>query len=270
MIHYTNALTGLIKDIVSRVEGLSFIDVSKLLVFARPGRTGAGGAYGTCHSLNLPTTEPGYYFWRDRATGKLTRRTECFVMKTPEVWMGPRRLDYLISFTIPRFCDQELDGSRKARYYRQSEPWIAKLDTVIHELYHIAPTDAGLRKFERRDGSTSSRNHGPTFFDEVAQFVRTYLQTRPSRQRIDFLRYDFDTLTTRFGDVVGTTFRNFPSYPQRYPEPVTPQPDLPPAAVVSLDHPAQPARYTEHDLQLRAFTRSGSRRIASSELDTAA
>ena len=35
MIHYTDHLTRLMRDIVSRVETLSFIDVADLLVFAR-------------------------------------------------------------------------------------------------------------------------------------------------------------------------------------------------------------------------------------------
>ena len=56
----------LMQDIVSRVPALSFIDVADVLVFARPGRTSAEGAFATCHCLSLPPSEPGYYFWRDR------------------------------------------------------------------------------------------------------------------------------------------------------------------------------------------------------------
>ena len=32
----------------------------------------------------------------------------------------------------------------------------------------------------------------------------------------EFLRWDFASLQARFGGVVATTFRNFPSFPQRY------------------------------------------------------
>ena len=70
---------------------LSFIDLSRVLVFARPGRSSADGAYASCHSLGLPTSEPGYFFWRDRTTGDVTRRTEWFVTKSPEVYVGDRR-----------------------------------------------------------------------------------------------------------------------------------------------------------------------------------
>src|SRR6185295_6331112 len=66
MINYTERLTLLMQDIVTRVEALSFIDMADVLVFARQGRTHAEGAFATCHCLTLPPSEPGYYFWRDR------------------------------------------------------------------------------------------------------------------------------------------------------------------------------------------------------------
>jgi hypothetical protein len=270
MIHYTEALTGLIDDLVARVETLSFIDVSRLLVFARFGRTEAVGAYATCHCLNLPTSEPGYYYWRDRRTGRLKRRTECFVTRTPRVYVGRRRIDYLISFSLPRYCDQTLKGSRKAEHYKGTAPWVAKLDTVVHELYHISPHDRGLRTFERRDGQASGRSHGPRFLEEVARCVRAYLDTRPDPDRYEFLAYDFERLVRRYGGVAGTTFRNFPSFPQRYHQAVALQPDLPPTPIVPIVGSSQPSRYTERDLQLRVFTRAGSRRAREGGLGTAA
>lgn len=270
MINYTEALTALVVDVVSRVEPLSFIELPRLLVFARPGRTGAQGAYATCHSLNLPNSEPGYYFWRDRHTGQMTRRSPWFVTKTPEVWVGRRRLDYLLSFSIPRFCDQTLEGTRKAAYYPRGEPWIAKLDTVIHELYHIAPGETGLRKVERADGEASCRSHGPTFLEEVAGFVKAYLASRPDPARIEFLRHDFRGLLRRYGAVAGLTFRNFPSYPQRFREVLRLQPAAPDVRIVALPGSTQPRRYTERDLQVRSFTRHGTRRLLTARLDDAA
>ena len=113
MINYTERLTVLMEDIVARVPTLSFIDVSRTLVFARAGRSGAEGAYATCHCLSLPDSEPGYYFWRDRNTGRLTRRSEWFVTKSPAVTIGTMPIDYMFSFALPRFCDQQLSRSRK-------------------------------------------------------------------------------------------------------------------------------------------------------------
>ena len=89
MMNYTDRLTALMQDIVSRVPALSFIDVADVLVFARAGRSKAEGAFATCHCLSLPASEPGYYFWRDRTTHALTRRSEWFVTKSPVVTKAP-------------------------------------------------------------------------------------------------------------------------------------------------------------------------------------
>src|SRR5437764_953804 len=70
MINYTERLTVLMQDIVERVPMLSFIDIGEVMVFARSGRSHAEGAFATCHCLTLPASEPGYYFWRDRSSGR--------------------------------------------------------------------------------------------------------------------------------------------------------------------------------------------------------
>jgi hypothetical protein len=179
MINYTESLTVLMQDIVARVPALSFIDIADVLVFARFGRSRAEGAFATCHSLSLPPSEPGYYFWRDRATGRITRRSEWFVTKSPIVTIGTRPMQYLMSFALPRFCDQSLERSRKGRFYRDAEPWMAKLDTVLHELYHIDPEYIGIRRIEREDGSYSANCHSPRFFEQVCGMVQTYLGSKP-------------------------------------------------------------------------------------------
>ena len=189
-----------------------------MLVFARFGRSNAEGAFATCHSLSLPPSEPGYYFWRDRASGRITRRSEWFVTKSPVVSIGTRQMKYLMSFALPRFCDQSLDRSRKGRFYQDAEPWMAKLDTVVHELYHIDPEHMGIRRIEREDGTYSANCHSARFFEQVSEMVQTYLDSRPDPAVYDFLRHDFDALEGRHGGVVGTSFRTFPSFPQRYIE----------------------------------------------------
>ena len=76
---------------------LNYIDLSRLLVFARFGRSDAEGAYATCHALSIPNSEPSYYFWRDRRTGRMTRRSEWFVTKSPEVQIAllTKRINHL-------------------------------------------------------------------------------------------------------------------------------------------------------------------------------
>ena len=265
MINYTERLTLLMQDIVARVPTLSFIDIADVLVFARAGRSNAEGAFATCHCLSLPPSEPGYYFWRDRTTHTLTRRSEWFVTKSPVVSVGGRAIKYMISFALPRFCDQSLDRSRKERFYPGAEPWMAKLDTVIHELYHIDPELAGIRRIEREDGTYSANCHGHRFFEQVSEMVTAYLATKPNPAVYDFLREDFSTLDGRHGGVVGTSFRTFPSFPQRYIERLNEQ--LPCEAdgegvrVEPLSAPNQPTQYTQDDLHIRQFTKDTSRRL---------
>ena len=265
MINYTESLTVLMQDIVARVPALSFIDIADVLVFARFGRSKAEGAFATCHSLSLPASEPGYYFWRDRATGHITRRSEWFVTKSPVVTVGTRQMQYLMSFALPRFCDQSLERSRKGRFYLDAEPWMAKLDTVVHELYHIDPEYIGIRRIEREDGTFSANCHSPRFFEQVSGMVQMYLDSKPDPKIYEFLRHDFAGLESRHGGIAGTSFRTFPSFPQRYTERVAHQlpseSDAPSVRIEPLRESLNPTHYTENDLHIRQFSQSVSRRL---------
>jgi hypothetical protein len=265
MINYTERLTLLMHDVVMRVPTLSFINIADVLVFARAGRSNAEGAFATCHCLTLPASEPGYYFWRDRSTKAITRRSEWFVTKSPTVTIGTRDIKYMISFAVPRFCDQSLGRSRKEHLYPGAEPWIAKLDTVIHELYHIDPDLGGIRRIEREDGTYSANCHGDQFFEQVAGMVDTYLASKPSLATYDFLRDDFGALEGRHGGVIGTSFRSFPSFPQRYIERLSEQPpceaDTEAVKVEPLRAPNVLTRYTQDEIEVRQFTKNSSRRL---------
>ena len=261
MINYTERIALLMEDVCRRTSRLSFIDLREVLIFGRFGRSHTEGAFATCHCLTLPESEPGYYFWRDRATGQLTRRSEWFVTKSPDVRIAGTRIKYLISFVLPRFCDQSLERSRKADLYPASAPgWLAKLDTVIHELYHIDPDAAGIRKLIRADGSDSPHSHGPEFYEEVAEMVQAYVTSDADPELFDFLQYDFNTLTTQFGGVVSTTFRNFPSFPQRYMQAIE-MPTDPNVPIERIKSPSQPVIYTADDLQMRQFLEQTTRRL---------
>ena len=263
MINYTERIALLMHDIVARTPRLSFIDLREVVLFGRSGRSDADGAFATCHCLTLPESEPGYYFWRDRTTGQLTRRSEWFVTKSPEVRVAGTRVKYLISFVLPRFCDQSLERSRKADLYSTDTPgWLAKLDTIVHELYHIDPDESGIRRVSRSDGSDSPRSHGPLFYEDVAEMVKGYLASGADPALCQFLEDDFAALTGKHGGVVATAFRNFPSFPQRYMEAV----DIPSAdplvKVERLKRLTQPILYTEDDLHMRHFTDAGARRLS--------
>jgi hypothetical protein len=262
--NYTERLTQLMADVVAKVPTLNFIDLNRVLVFARPGRSSADGAYASCHSLGLPTSDPGYFFWRDRNSGTITRRTEWFVTKSPQVIVGGELMNYMISFALPRFTDQTLIRSRKRSLYPANTPdWVAKLDTVVHELYHIDPEQNCLRRFKRADGTESDALHNATYFEDVAALVQQYLANGADQQLLEFLKYDFDELRALHGTIVGTTFRSFPSYPRRYREAVE-GPALPPEIQNVRVEPVIDASlkvFGEQDLQLRVFNGGSSRQV---------
>jgi len=261
MINYTERVWQLMSDIVERVPALSDVDVNRVLVFARAGRADTPGPYATCHCVSLPPSEPGYYYWRDRATGALTRRSEWFITRSPVVHVGTGAIDFMVSFTLPRFCDQRRVSARKRARYSEHPTWVAKLDTVVHELYHIDPERPGIRRIERADGTPSTRSHGPSFFEDVAAMVNQYLSSNPDPALLEFLQYDFAGLTARYGGVVGTAFRTFPSYPQRYIEVLTPQPEAPShdCPVEALKLPRVVTHFTDDDLVTREFFAETSR-----------
>ena len=116
--------------------------------------------------------------------------------RSPRIFDG-KLMNYMISFALPRFMDQTLTRSRKRALYPAGTPdWVAKLDTVIHELYHIDPEQNCLRRFARADGSVSDALHNPTYFEDVAQLAQQHLASNPNAQLVEFL-HDFDVLALR-------------------------------------------------------------------------
>ena len=89
--------------------------------------------------------------------------------------------------------------------------------------------------------------------------VQSYLATDPDPALYEFLEHDFNALTARYGGVVGTTFRNFPSFPQRYMKAIE-MPIDPNVRIERVKPPSQPVLYTADDLQMRQFLEHTSRR----------
>jgi hypothetical protein len=259
MIDYTARIARLMRDIVTRVPALSFIDLRRIVLFAREGRASTDGPFATCHAINQPPSDPTHYWWRDRR-GRMVKRSEWFVVKSPIVFVNGERIDYLISFALPRFCDQTLARSRKEDLYPRRlarDSMLAKLDTIVHELYHIDPDQSSIRRLERADGGRSAHSHGPVFYRSVAAMVREYLDSGPEPEMVGFLRYGSRELLSRYGEVRATAFDTFPSFPQRYFEPLVQQP-LPldgdsSVEIVPLNLSPRPRRYDEGNLVTRRF-----------------
>jgi hypothetical protein len=90
--------------------------------------------------------------------------------------------------------------------------------------------------------------------------VQAYVASDADPALYEFLQYDFNTLTARFSGVVSTTFRNFPSFPQRYMEAIE-MPIDPNVRIERIKSPSQPVLYTADDLQMRQFLEQTTRRL---------
>ncbi len=91
-----------------------------------------------------------------------------------------------------------------------------------------------------------------------------YLASRPDPAVYEFLRYDFRQFEARYGSLTGATFRNFPSFPQRYVEALSPQPDVPIDEGLRLERlqtRSVRTHYTDADLHVRRFTAGAARRL---------
>jgi hypothetical protein len=89
--------------------------------------------------------------------------------------------------------------------------------------------------------------------------VQSYLATSPDPALYEFLQHDFNALTSLYDGVVGTTVRNFPSFPQRYMKAV--EMPIEPKVRVEPVKSSQPVLYSADDLQMRQFLEHTSRRV---------
>ena len=200
-------------DIVLRVPRLSFLDMNRILVFARSGRADREGPYATCHCVCLPPAIPAI------TSGAIRRRgVDAPVgMVRHEVAGRARRhsqIDYMVSFTLPRFCDQLRVCARKRA--------LSRAPRVDGEAGHHHPRALPYRSAPARYPSHRTRGRNP--LDEVSQprllpgcrrNGHAILTSSPDPEILEFLRYDFAGLTARYGGVVATTFKGS-SYPRRY------------------------------------------------------
>jgi hypothetical protein len=94
-------------------------------------------------------------------------------------------------FFVPRFIELTLTQ---------------KLQTVVHELYHISPEFNGdIRRFNGRcfAHGSSQKKYDKT----VQQFTDYWLKQEPPEEIWSFLLFNYKTLTEKFGRLVGTRIK---------------------------------------------------------------
>lgn len=162
-LDFTACLGRLSADLCRRVEELSHIDPDKVLFCL--SRSRAEGLHGT-YARIVPLR------FADGATS-LTRRRGRYreTFRLPPLVHEKREILYLIQVMVPRFLRLCFDQ---------------KLQTVVHELYHISESFNGdIRRFPGRTYA-----HGPCrkrYDHTVGKLVNRYLESRPDPLLLDFL-----------------------------------------------------------------------------------
>ena len=95
---------------------------------------------------------------------------------------------YILYFYLPRFLDLSLTD---------------KLETIIHELYHVNPLFNGdIRRFE---GRCYAHGNSQKEYDAVVRrLTKKWLSFDPAPEIWEFLRFNYNELVEKFGSVYGT------------------------------------------------------------------
>lgn len=174
---FTRHMREACRDMVVRLPELRHIDIDRVAL--RVCQTRNRAHYGVHASLT-----PLRFAAGSRTT---IRRGRTWTIR-PICDEQGREMLYLLSFYLPRFCDQ---------------PLAEKVATIIHELWHIGPQfDGDLRRFPGRyfaHGRSEAAFHG-----QMRDWAADWLAQVPEARVFAFLGLDFRALCQQFGAVIGT------------------------------------------------------------------
>jgi hypothetical protein len=119
--------------------------------------------------------------------GAETKQYRGTLYRPQKFFINGREMLYLVTFCMPRFLDL---------------PFLEKLTTIIHELYHISPKfDGDLR---RHDGRCQYHTASKKEYDQLmATFAHEYLKTDPDPTLLTSLHSTFAELCAAHGGVLG-------------------------------------------------------------------
>ncbi len=174
---YTAAIENVCKDICFRVPELNHIDMCRVAVsFTQTRHSAPFGVFASTTPLRFKG-----------GAGQMQARGKEW---TIERFRRPDGVEYLyiLYFFVPRFTELKLRD---------------KLETIVHELYHINPEFNGdLRRFKGRcfaHGSSQKR------YDAIIRsLVEKWLTQDPPPEVWDFLSLNYSELVAKFGSVHGT------------------------------------------------------------------
>ncbi len=176
---YSAAVRTVCQDMCFRLPVFGHIDFKYIGISIC--QTRVGGKYGVYASITPLRFENGKKTTFMR--GNYWKLTRCFGSdKTP--------LLYIYSVYLPRF---------------QNLPLLDKIDTLIHELYHIGENfDGDIRRFGGRCFAHGSSRKGYDRF--VQKYVREWLAKDPPPEIWNFLKLNFPELRKQYGSIVGSRY----------------------------------------------------------------
>jgi hypothetical protein len=170
--NFSAHMAALCADVVARCPALAHINPAALLYSFTPGKPGKTGLLARVSPLRF-------------AGGTLYRRHRGRVFQVQRYFVNGREVLYVVAFCLPRFLDL---------------PFVEKLVTVFHELYHISPAfDGDLRRF---DGRCQFHTGSKKAYDaHMGELVRAYLDDHPRPEVFAFLYHTAAQLWAEHGGV---------------------------------------------------------------------
>lgn len=173
----TAALTAVCEDMSVRIRELEHVKMEQVALSYSQARR------GTPHGMLAKLTPLRF------EGGALTTFRGGQLMTIQRLVSAGIEQRYILSVYLPRFFDL---------------PFHEKLNTLIHELYHISPRfDGDIRRFPGRCFAHSESHRS---YDEIVQMLLDgYLRRRsPRLPLLRFLHHDFVTLRRTHVEIVGS------------------------------------------------------------------
>ncbi len=173
-------MRALCEDMSERLSSLRHVDMTRVAVsFSQARKAGVYGMYASLTPLRFADGS--------RETVRRGRRWRLQQLNDP----SGREMLYVLSFYLPRFLDLAFSE---------------KLNTVVHELWHISPQFNGdVRRFK---GRCFAHGGSQKKYDAHAkQLVAEWLALEPPESLYGFLRCGFRELAERHGGVYGMKIR---------------------------------------------------------------
>ncbi len=173
---FTSHIRVLCGDMIRRLDELSHVDLSRVAIsFCQTRKAVRHGMYASLTPLR--------FAGGGTETVRRGRRWGLQRLLDP----SGREMLYILSLYLPRFLDLELRR---------------KLNTVIHELWHISPQfDGDVRRFRGRCWAHSGSQK--RYDMQVEMLADRWWSLDPPPAAYEFLREDFRSLTQRYGTIYG-------------------------------------------------------------------